>query len=163
MCMHRKVGYTTIPTCRLAIDLSCVLGMARWWLHRIATARFARLYESICRREDWMKGCCLLEEKSVEKSTFDSWPSVQPIYVNNKTKDRKKLWNNQTYTLADKLYHTHRQHVRQSVWMLNSKLLLIFKQCACGLLINKEGEKNWPHNLTDTFISDFYCTTERLM
>lgn len=28
---------------RFAIDLSCVLGTARWWLQRIATALFALL------------------------------------------------------------------------------------------------------------------------
>jgi len=32
---------------RFSIDFACVLGTARWWLHRIATARFARLYASI--------------------------------------------------------------------------------------------------------------------
>jgi hypothetical protein len=32
----------------LAIDVSWVFGTARWWLQSNATARLARLYDSIC-------------------------------------------------------------------------------------------------------------------
>lgn len=34
-------------SCRSCMDFSKVLGAALWWLHRIATARFARLYDRI--------------------------------------------------------------------------------------------------------------------